>query len=495
MAKSGKNIMSGANLSRNFCKNGEAASGKTWMAGEKRGESGRAFSFRILAMGLACGLALAIPLAIASAPAQARKVAKSAKKIKIKKNARTARKGVKSGSGRARKSASSGRGKVRNGNVARKAAAARQESFKRRLNRQTVTLMSGCCASGAYTAFGADIKDMIARAVAGSAKGDGGGEEGGKIGEGLRVLPILGGGAGDNVRDILYLRGVDMAILNMDVIEYFRGKMHYGNLEKRIRYITRLFNEEVHLFAARGNGVNSLRDLEGGKVGFIGSDAAITANILLAKLNVKPALKVRTNAGDGALALKEGRLDALVRVSGKPLGGLRRMIEIYPQIRLVPIEFDPAFIGSHLPSEFSHEDYPELVAKGARIPTIATRAFLAVFDWPPHSPRYARLKRFTKLFFDGFEELSKSKNLHPKWSEVNLEATIPELKRFAPAAKWLESKKRGLEIAHRPGAGGDKMIAEFRRFMKSKGSGGEKIRRSEAEKLFGEFMRWRQSQR
>ena len=132
------------------------------------------------------------------------------------------------------------RARVRNTSTSIRGGAPSQAAFKARLNQNTITLMSGCCTTGAYTAFGADLKDMVARI---------------DDKDGVRVLPVLGGGAGTNMRDLLYLRGVDMAIINTDVIDHFKDQPLYENLTDRIRYITKLFNEEVHFYA--GNNVSS----------------------------------------------------------------------------------------------------------------------------------------------------------------------------------------------------------------------------------------------
>ena len=54
----------------------------------------------------------------------------------------------------------------------------------------------------------------------------------------LRVLPIAGDGAVGNVRDILMLRGVDLGITSVQVLNGLKASGEHGpNLEKRIAYI------------------------------------------------------------------------------------------------------------------------------------------------------------------------------------------------------------------------------------------------------------------
>ena len=42
--------------------------------------------------------------------------------------------------------------------------------------------------------------------------------------DGLRVLPILGVGGAQNLEDVLFLKGVDMATVDQDHIEYLKKK-------------------------------------------------------------------------------------------------------------------------------------------------------------------------------------------------------------------------------------------------------------------------------
>src|SRR6202008_1281700 len=48
-------------------------------------------------------------------------------------------------------------------------------------------------------------------------------------GDNLRILPIVTYGAASNLDDLLYLRGVDVAITQSDVFEYFRTQRKITN--------------------------------------------------------------------------------------------------------------------------------------------------------------------------------------------------------------------------------------------------------------------------
>jgi TRAP-type uncharacterized transport system substrate-binding protein len=52
-------------------------------------------------------------------------------------------------------------------------------------------------------------------------------------GDNLRVLPMVTYGAASNLEDLLYLRGVDVAITQSDVFEYFRTTPSPGRTTSR----------------------------------------------------------------------------------------------------------------------------------------------------------------------------------------------------------------------------------------------------------------------
>jgi TRAP-type uncharacterized transport system substrate-binding protein len=85
-------------------------------------------------------------------------------------------------------------------------------------------------------------------------------------GPNLRVLPMVTYGAVGNVSDLLNLRGVDVAITQADVLDHFREEQKIANIDKRIQYISPLFNAEMHVYARAE--YNSLQDLAGKKVSF-----------------------------------------------------------------------------------------------------------------------------------------------------------------------------------------------------------------------------------
>jgi len=69
-------------------------------------------------------------------------------------------------------------------------------------------------------------------------------------GDNLRILPIAGIGGPKNIRDVRYLRGIDIGLTQTNILNNFRrSNERMGQADNKIVYITRLFTEEVHLVA------------------------------------------------------------------------------------------------------------------------------------------------------------------------------------------------------------------------------------------------------
>src|SRR6266403_4524633 len=95
----------------------------------------------------------------------------------------------------------------------------------------------------------------------------------------MRVLPIVSRGTASNLEDLLYLRGVDIAVTQTDIFEYFRTQRKIPNLEQRVHYLLRFPVAEVHLIARKET--TSIEQLRGKKVHFAtaGGSSTITGVI------------------------------------------------------------------------------------------------------------------------------------------------------------------------------------------------------------------------
>ena len=297
------------------------------------------------------------------------------------------------------------------------AGAQSPDVLRNRVNQGTVAIISGGV-NGTYIRIASDLAAVL--------------DKGGQ----LRILPIIGKGSVQNITDLLYLRGIDIGIVQSDVLSFIRKENLHPNIAQRIRYITKLYNEEVHILA--GKDIGQLSDLAGKKVNVdvAGSGTAMTASTLFDALG----LKIETTNFDQALALekvKNGEIAAMVYVAGKPTD-LFRKIEAGANLHFVPVPLTADLLQTYLPSSLTHADYPGLIPDGQSIRHRCGRrgdggvqlGSRAVSDTNASAA-------FVDAFFDGFGEFLKPPR-HPKWQEVNLAAELPGWTRFQPAQDWLD---------------------------------------------------------
>src|SRR5262245_62560592 len=148
-------------------------------------------------------------------------------------------------------------------------------------------------------------------------------------------------GAATNLDDLLYLRGIDLAVTQSDVFEYFRTERKTPNLQNRVHYILRLPIAEVHILAKTD--IRSLEDLRGRKVNFgpAGSGSSLTGTIVFQRLGVQVE-QVLIDNPTALQKLKTGELAALVRVIGKPVDFFGK-IAANSGLHFVPIPFSETF--------------------------------------------------------------------------------------------------------------------------------------------------------
>jgi uncharacterized protein len=252
----------------------------------------------------------------------------------------------------------------------------------------------------------------------------------------LRILPVVGQGAGQNVLDILRLKGIDMGITQTDVLKYFlKNNMAGANIADRLTYVTKLYNEEVHLVADRR--ISDVKDLAGKTVNFgeVGSGSDVSGRLIFEALGIRVNATNVTQA-EALFLIKRGQVAATVVVDGEPTSFLSD-VKRSDGLHLLAIDYTPALREDYLPTALTSEQYPNLIEPGASIDTVAVGAVLAAFNWPKQSERYQRVATFVSALFDKHAEFQKQPH-HRKWQEVNLAAKVIGWKRFPAAQEWLD---------------------------------------------------------
>jgi TRAP transporter TAXI family solute receptor len=329
-------------------------------------------------------------------------------------------------------------------------------STKQGLNANTVTLISGTI-GGTYVQFGADLASVL--------------DDGNK----LRVLPIVGRGSVQSVADILFLQGVDLGIVRADTLDYLEKKGFAKDIKKQFTYVTKLYNEEMHVIAPKS--IGSLKELEGKTVSvdLPNGGTFVTALIVFERLGIKPKF-VYVEQRIALERMKAGEIDAVIAVQGKPSKAVSQFND--DRFHLVPVEYAKPLQNDYLPASLSAKDYPNLVSDQQQVDTIAVPAVLAAYNWGPNTERYRKLAAFVDAFFTKFPTF-QNPPFHPKWKEVSLSAPLPGWQRLPAAKEWLE--RHGVEAVARN---------RFDDFLKQSPTAAKPQTDAEKEALFKQFQAW-----
>jgi uncharacterized protein len=352
----------------------------------------------------------------------------------------------------------------------------RHEEEKRQANANVLTIIASS-ASSTYTRFAEDIQNVL--------------DDPGR--DGLRMLPVLGRGGGQNFNDILFVKGVDIGTTDAEYMRHYQklDPKLYGNVNQRIQYITKLFNAEFHVLAPRS--VRSIQELRGRKVNFWkpASISAMAADVIFGTLDIQ----VEPTHYDNRLAiekLKSGEIAGMVRMSGAPHDDYDG-ITASDGFHLLSLDEQAMsrdrfarLMETYVPSQLTHEQYPQLIPRGQPVRTVAGSIVLAVYGWPEGSERYMTLAKFVNRFFDSIEKFH-SPGRHPKWRDINLGAKVPGWVRFKPAQQWLDAHAERVSRAQN-----DDMKAAFERFLIDyrRTSNRPALTPAQESALFQDFLAW-----
>lgn len=307
--------------------------------------------------------------------------------------------------------------------------------------------------------------------------------------DGIRVMPVLGVGGLQNLQDVLFLKGIDMGVVDEDnlILLKQRDPQLYAGIEQSVQYITKLYNSEFHVLAR--SDIRSYDDLKGKKVSFNLKDSQteVSADIIFNMLKID-VQRVNYDNDEALQKLRSGEIAAMIVLSGAPQAAIAKVRKednlhlLALDERSLPGHDVRSILAKYLPTELTHEEYPALVPDGSSISTVGNRSLLVTYAWPEGSTRYTRIAKFVQQFFgkiDQFHDPSR----HPKWAEINLAADMPGWTRFKPAADWLAQHQ---SVALRPA---------FDQFVQNNAPAAVKgLSDHDREALFAKFQQYLQSQ-
>jgi TRAP-type uncharacterized transport system substrate-binding protein len=263
-------------------------------------------------------------------------------------------------------------------------------------------------------------------------------------GDNLHVLPVVTRGPTENVNSLLYLRGIDMAIIDSDSLDEYKSVVR--DIQSKVTYVLNLVPSELHVFVRPE--IKSLNDLVGKKVNFNtqGTAAAYSGPLIFSRLG----LDVEQTFIPHQVALEqmrkgEGGMAAVVFITSKPVDAFVRG-RFEPGFKFLPVPYNSKLEDYFLPTTLDATDYPNLIKPGERVETIAVPTALVAFNWPTTSNRYDRVARFVDHLFSRLDKL-QGPGFDPKWKSINLAATVPGLTRFPAAQAWLDAHPHGSQAS------------------------------------------------
>lgn len=241
----------------------------------------------------------------------------------------------------------------------------------------------------------------------------------------------------ENIADVLYARGVDSAIIPLNILNYANRENIYPDILRNIVYMTELFTEEVHLVTL--GDIKTLDDLVDRPVnlGPSGSTSEFTASLLLDQLNL-PVEPTYDDHRTALARLLKGEIAAAFIISGKPVPILSE-ISTNAGLHLLGL---PTLEGDdYRPATLSASDYPNLVPSDENVQTFSLRTMLLGYNWRPDNQRFDILSRFINLFFDQLPSLQEEEApYHTKWREVDPYLDIQGWTRSPTVEGWIQNQ-------------------------------------------------------
>ena len=309
----------------------------------------------------------------------------------------------------------------------------------------------------------------------------------------IKIMSVAGNGANETVTDLLFARGIDVGIVQTDVLEALKQKPPFPDVEKFLQYIAKLYDQEIHIVAR--NDIRSLNDLRDKRVNFgtYESGTYTSANAFFQTLGIT----VQSTMYPQPLALEKlrrGEIAAMVYTAGKP-ARLFQTIRPEEPLHFLSIPGTDALRKSYKQAELNDHDYPDLIEKDKPVATLSVGTVLAVYNWPPNSERHRKIARFVQALFRQMDDLRFPPH-HPKWQEVDIGRSVPGWTRFAAAEQWMAREHAGSRedsgksgSTQEPGAGAPPSAGSDEDLSMSG------LDKKQREALFREFLAYQRNQK
>jgi ABC-type amino acid transport substrate-binding protein len=243
----------------------------------------------------------------------------------------------------------------------------------------------------------------------------------------MRLLSVSGYGGPANVRDLLQLRGTDLAIVNNDVLAYLDLAKTLPEARRKVRLVSPLSQQGAFLFGRKN--IASISDLKGRKIGVpaMRPSRGITARTVLGLLKIDASV-VELDAKE--LPSKASSLDALLLYE-EDLPGLQPLGITSESHHLLPVLVKGPLAETYSPKKLGKATLGG-ISTNSEFETIQVTTVLAVYDWRETDARYAEVVSFANKFFS-FLPHFRAAYPNSLFSRTDVRMNLPGWKRFGPA--------------------------------------------------------------
>jgi len=219
----------------------------------------------------------------------------------------------------------------------------------------------------------------------------------------LRVVPILGRNNVQNVYDLLFLKGVDVALVRNDSIEFVKRLGNFPTVRNVVNNLSAIHTDKYALVADKS--ITSMADLAGKKVaiGEFASAAYVAGTLMSDILNIdfEP---VYLDTETSLERLASGDIAAMFMLvehmhhdddhEGEHEDEMHDTFEKIDNIHVVEMPINDELLTVYSEDTLTYEDLPGLIAQGDEVRSYSVETVLAAYRWRKRNPRYAKTGRF-----------------------------------------------------------------------------------------------------
>ena len=239
-------------------------------------------------------------------------------------------------------------------------------------------------------------------------------------------------GSIQNVFDVRRKRGVQLGIVQSDVLDYIRDisdDLELKTIAAKLAAVYPLYKEEVHVLGDLS--LKTLQDLHGKRVA-IGpqrSGTYLTAKTIFFQTGVTPSKEVFLGGKEALDSLRRGEIDAMLYVAGAPATLFSENTTADDKFQLIGV--DDKALDSYLTAVIPAGTYKW---QESDVRTVAVKAVLITFSYAGEQcqnvAKVAKIIHENKAWLDA--------NGHPKWREVNLDERLPKWPQYECVAATQE---------------------------------------------------------